>query len=46
MDENRGLWTRTVPLREVVKDVEGGVFEGVFYVGGHGRMFPPLQIYI
>lgn len=47
LDENRELWTRTVPLHEVLKDVEGGDFEGVFYVGGHGRVYPSYtEIYV
>ena len=46
LDGNRELWTRTVPLREVLKDIEGGVFEGIFFVGGHGRAYPFAPIYM
>ncbi|BCR91232.1 ThiJ/PfpI family protein [Aspergillus chevalieri] len=39
LEQNRGLWTRTVPLREVVSRVTEGKFMGVFFVGGHGPMY-------
>lgn len=42
LEQNRGLWTRTAPLREVVSGVTEGEFVGVLFVGGHGRAFPPV----
>ncbi|OJJ79906.1 ThiJ/PfpI family protein [Aspergillus glaucus CBS 516.65] len=39
LEQNRGLWTRTTPLREVVCGVTEGEFVGVLFVGGHGPMY-------
>lgn len=45
LEQNRGLWTRTTPLREVVRSVTEGEFVGVLYVGGHGRASSPVLVF-
>lgn len=38
LKEQESLWTNTVKLSDVVSRVSE--FDAIFYVGGHGRMYP------
>jgi hypothetical protein len=41
LKEQRALWENTHKLEDMLPRV--GEFDAIFYVGGHGRMFPPRQ---
>jgi hypothetical protein len=41
LKEQRALWENTHKLEDILPRV--GEFDAIFYVGGHGRMFPPRQ---
>jgi putative intracellular protease/amidase len=38
LNEQKSLWTNTVKLSDVLPKVSES--DAIFYVGGHGRMFP------
>jgi putative intracellular protease/amidase len=38
LKEQKALWENTHKLADMVSRV--GEFDAIFYVGGHGRMFP------
>jgi hypothetical protein len=42
LKEQRALWENTHKLEDILPRV--GEFDAIFYVGGHGRMFPPRQL--
>lgn len=39
LETKKDVWSSTVPLKEIVGKESG--FDALFFVGGHGRGYPP-----
>jgi hypothetical protein len=43
MEKEKHVWTNTVKLKDLVG--REGEFAGMFFVGGHGRMYIPFSCF-